>query len=341
MSEQAFAGYKQEGVKVHGLSGRPLTPIGPEDELLHPPAVSGHHSSTETLYYGFSIPQHALNGEIYIWLHPVLRVMSTSIYIWKGFKTSTLACEYINHYHYLPFPQNDVGDFTIEDIGLSIKVIDPLRTTQIEFRDPVRDVEFSLRMDAIMPPAGRPDGYHFTQAMKTSGALRLYDETFTIDGFFSRDHSWGQERRETAQSMPPLSWMVGVFDENFAFHAMAFDDPAWEPEWKSKFPGVAAGDNLFWGYIFNNGALVPLKSAGKITHREKDGLAPKLIELNLVDVNGEQYAIKGSVQARMPWQTWQNMNTFFCQTRWEMNDRIGWGDTQDVQFNEFTRHFAR
>jgi hypothetical protein len=35
------------------------------------------------------------------------------------------------------------------------------------------------------------------------------------------------------------------------------------------------------------------------------------------------------------------MNTFFCQTRWECDGRIGWGDIQDVQFNAFTHRFAR
>jgi hypothetical protein len=54
-----------------------------------------------------------------------------------------------------------------------------------------------------------------------------------------------------------------------------------------------------------------------------------------------RWSIIGDVQARMPWQTWQNMNTFFCQTRWEHGGRIGWGDTQDVQFNEFTHKFSR
>lgn len=338
MSEQEFAGYRKEGQKTHGFAGLPLSEIVPADEFLHAPA--SHYSSTETSYFGFSIPERTLNGEVYVWFHPVLKVMSASVYIWKGLKPTTLSCEYINHYNYLPYPSDGIADYVIDGLNLAIKVIEPLRELQLDFNDPARDVSFSLRQRAIMPPAGRPGGFHFTQAMKVTGKLNLFGETMEVDGFFTRDRSWGQERRETAQPMPPLSWMVGIFDENFAFHAMAFDDPAQNPEWVSRFPSVGAGQNLFWGYIFD-GETTPLKSAAKITRREPDGLAPRLVELELVDVRDRRFAMRGYVQARMPWQTWQNMNTFFCQTRWECDGRIGWGDTQDVQFNDFTHNFFR
>lgn len=341
MSTKEFAGYQQEGKKTHGLAGLPLSEIRPEDEELHAPAASGHYASTETSYFGFSIPEHLINGEIYVWFHPVLKVISASVYIWKGLKPSTLACEYIHHFNYLPFPENGIADYTIEALGLSIKVIDPLKSIQLDFRDEDRNVSFSMRQDAIMPPGGRPGGYHFTQAMKVTGTLNLFGEDYVIDGFFSRDRSWSQERRENAQHMPPLSWMVGIFDESFAFHCMAFDDPAQNPEWTPEFPAVAPGGNLFWGYIWRHGRLVPLQSVEKITHREPDGVSPRLVELLMTDVEGNRYPVRGYVQARMPWQTWQNMNTFFCQTRWEYDGQIGYGDTQDVQFNHFTHKFAR
>ena len=77
----------------------------------------------------------------------------------------------------------------------------------------------------------RPGGFHFTQAMKVTGDLDLYGEKMKIDSFFSRDRSWGQERREDPMPLPALSWMVGVFDKDFAFHALALDDPASKPEW--------------------------------------------------------------------------------------------------------------
>ena len=325
----------------HSFAGLPLGTARPEDELLHEPVASGHYSSTETSYYGFNIPQRRLNAEIYLWFHPILKVMSASIYIWTGLKSSTLACEYVNHHHFLPWPENGISDYTIGPLNMRIRVLEPLKSVQIDFDDKARGVSFSFRQDAIMPPGVRPGGFHFTQAMKTSGWLDMYGGRMPINGFFSRDRSWSQERREDPQPLPPLSWMVGIFDENFAFHALAHDDPALQPEWRDAFPNVPSGGNLFWGYVWKDGELVSVKAARKLTTRETDGLAPRLVELQLDDALGRTFDIRGYVQARMPWQTWQNMNTFFCQTRWECEQRIGFGDIQDVQFNEFSRRFAR
>jgi hypothetical protein len=162
-----------------------------------------------------------------------------------------------------------------------------------------------------------------------------------IDGFFSRDRSWGQERREDPMPLPPLSWMVGVFERDLAFHVLAMDDPALGPEWRAAFPTVPPGQNLFWGYLWKDGVLASIKTARKLTTREADGLAPRLIDMEIEDVSGRTLQLHGTVEARMPWQTWQNMNTYFCQTRWETAGYVGYGDTQDVQFGDFVRRFAR
>jgi hypothetical protein len=113
------------------------------------------------------------------------------------------------------------------------------------------------------------------------------------------------------------------------------------PEWRDVFPAIKSGSHLIWGYVWKHGELVPVTAARKLTTREPDGLAPRVIDMTIEDAKGTSHALRGYVQARMPWQTWQNMNTFFCQTRWESDGLVGYGDTQDVQFGEFTRHFAR
>ena len=127
--------------KSHGLIGLPLGSVVPEDEFLHPAAPSGHYASTETSYFGFNIPERRLNGEVYMWFHPVLKVICASVYIWTAPK-STLACEYINHHHYLPWLANGIADYRIEAVGLHIRVIEPLKSVQIDFEDKARNVSF-------------------------------------------------------------------------------------------------------------------------------------------------------------------------------------------------------
>ena len=323
------------------MAGAPLTAVSPKDELLHPVGPGAGYASTETSYFGFNIPDMRLNGEIYVWFHPALRVMSASVYIWRGIKRSTLACEYVNHFHFLPFPDGDIDDYIIAPLGLRIRVIEPLKSVEITCKDPERDVSFRMTQTAIMPPAGRPGGFHFTQAMKVEGELNLHGEAFTIDGYFSRDRSWGQERHEVARNAPPISWMVGVFGDEFAFHVLAYDDAALKPEWAGTFTSPPPGKNLIWGYVRRDGETFPVTRAGLLTVREPDGLAPRTKTLEIEDAGGKVHRIRGTVDARMPWQTWQNMNVYFCLTRWECDGRVGWGDTQDIQYNEFVRRFAR
>lgn len=322
------------------FAGMPLGTIKPEDELLHPPAASGHHSATETSYFGFNIPEHRLNAEIYVWFHPVLKVMSASVYIWRGYNTTTLECDYVNHYHFLPMPENDIGNYEIPDIGLKIRVIEPLKSIAIEFDDPARGVSFDCRYDAIMPPGGRPNSKHFTQALRTTGSLDLYGEKFKIAGYFSRDRSWGEERRETSRPAPPMSWMVGVQDDDFAFHVVATDSPELNPEWNSRYV-LKPGANFMWGYVWRDGQLFHVTKAEKLTHREHDGITPRSFELRFEDSGGESYEYRGDVEACMPWQTWQNIYIHFCLTRWQGARGVAWGDTQDIQSNDFISRFAR
>jgi hypothetical protein len=344
MTKMAFTGDPVHHDPIAGISetiaGKPLGSVTDRDEFLHPPAPSGHYSSTETSYFGFNIPAAALNAEIYMWFHPVLRLMSASVYIWRGLKSSTLACEYINHYHYLPMPEGDIDDYEIEALGLKIRIIKPLHEAQLSFLDKERGVSFSLRLVAIMPPGVRPGSYHFTQAMKTSGELDLFGQKYTIDGFWSRDHSWGQERRETSRLLPPLAWTVGIFDADFAFHVMAFDSPELKPTWVSRYD-MPAGSNFLWGFVRRDGETYPLVSARQLTTREPDGLSPRSVELELADAGGQTHALRGYANARMPWQTWQNLNVWFCQMRWEGRRGVGWGDFQDCQQNDFVSHFGR
>ncbi|QIL74000.1 hypothetical protein G7048_26280 (plasmid) [Diaphorobacter sp. HDW4B] len=325
----------------HSLIGLPLGTVVDADELLHPPVASGHFASSETSYFGFSIPEHRLNCEIYLWYHPALKVMSASVLIWTGFKKTSLAAEYVNHHHFLPYPKNDGGDLHFEALNLHVRVIDPFKSVQIDFEDRAQNVKFSYRQDAIMPPGVRPGGYHFTQAVKTQGELNLRGTQYKIDGFFSRDRSWTQERREDPIVMPPLTWMVGVFDSGFAFHCLAMDDMALKPSWASAFPSMQPNAGLFWGYVWKDGELAPVSMARKLTTYDADGISPRHIEMDMADAKGRHFTLRGEVQARLPWQTWQNMNTIFCQTRWECDGKVGFGDSQDVQFQEFPRLFAR
>ena len=125
-----------------------------------------------------------------------------------------------------------------------------------------------------------------------------------------------------------------VFTHGFAFHIIGFDEPGAQL-------GKDSGGHLESGYVFRNGTTRRLLSAVKKTERGEDGLQPRKLSLELTDEDNNGYSIKGEVTAPLPWHTWPNMLVFMCQTRWECEGKVGWGDTQDILQNDYVNQFIK
>ena len=318
-----------------------LTEVVLQDESLHLHSPGLGHEATETSYYGFNIPEAGIDAEIYFWLHPALGMMSGGIWIWQGRKRLTLEADYFSYYAYLPFPAEGILDYSPMP-GMRVRVEDPLKRIAVDYFDEVADTRVELMLEAMFAPVGRPGGGHFTQAMRTSGRLRLRGVEHRIDGSFVRDRSWGDVRSERPRSLPPTTWMVGVFDDDLVFHARAFDDPAANPDWAGSATAIAPDDRFRWGYIVERGEIIQLADCRmKRTTRTPDGISPSGYSMELVDVNGRVLALVGEVVSRLPMQMWPNMLTHYCLTRWTLDDRTGWGDAQDIQYADYIRAFAR
>jgi hypothetical protein len=313
---------------------------GPADELLHPVAGDAPYALTETSYFGFNLPERRINGEIYVWFHPRLRVASAGVFCWQGMKPTALAAEYYDYRLYLPYPERQIDDYSLAN-GLRFRVEEPLARVELAYDDPERHTHLRLVSRAVMPPAVIPGGGHFVQAVRTEGELVLDGQAHPIDGWFTRDRSWGAPREERPYPVPPLGWLVGVFGDDFAFHVRAFDDPALGPEWAGHYAFPQAGQNLRFGYVWREGRLVALARAAKRTVRAADGLAPVAFELELEDVEGVRHPIRGEVTARLPWNTWSNVLVYMCQTRWRSGEREGYGDAQDMLFPDYVRRFSK
>ena len=55
------------------------------------------------------------------------------------------------------------------------------------------------------------------------------------------------------------------------------------------------------------------------------------------DAQGKSWTITGTVTAGLPWAGWPNMICQLFLTRWECEGRVGWGDTQEVQWTDYVR----
>lgn len=306
--------------------------VKPEHEYLQPIAPDAHFEAIETQYFGFNIPEHDLNGEFYIWHHPALKVTSGGFTCWRGHKTRQLSADYQDYRWFMPMPER-TDEFTLPN-GVSVRFIEPLQSVELSFTDTEQDVHVDLRMDAIMPPAVRKNGGHFTQAMRTKGTLRLLGEDYVIDGFYTRDHSWGEFRTEAPLAIPPLTWAAGTFDETFAFHLTAFDSAELHPEWAGLYEGPGEGENLRWGYVWKDGTLRNIVKCRKFTDYMDDRILVRRVDLLVEDSEGETYEITGTTTANYPWMSWSNMHCAYALTKWQCNGKTGWGDIQDCVWNQ-------
>jgi hypothetical protein len=305
------------------------------DELLHPEATIPGDTLTETWAYLWYIPEERIYSQIHIWVHPNLGVVTAGIGVWRGHKGSMISAELMDVPAFVSAAHlGDGRDMRFAN-SLHVEIIEPFRKIRITYDDPARGNALDLLVTDFSPPAMRGSENHFDQAVRNKGSVTLRGRRYEIDSLGMRDRSWGQLRTEAVVPAPPFTWMTGSFAGlDMSWHLAAFDDPARNPDWLGLFE-VKPQDLIHDSWLFRDGKLSRLKQASKITRRDPNTLRPVSHEIDFLDETGRPYHITGTITASLPWVGWPNMSCFLCLTEWQYEGEIGWGDTQEVQWNDF------
>jgi hypothetical protein len=301
-------------------------------ELFQPQPPSATFEAIETSYFGFNIPAHRINCVIYHWFHPKFALASGGIYIYRGVKRSQLDAECFDWRQFMPMPIN--LDDQRYPTGVRIRMLNPRGEFQIQYSDVSRNTHLDLKTVPIMPLAVRSTGNHFTQAVRTRGTLILLGTEYKIDGYYTRDRSWAENRSERPQTMPPLTWITGVFGEESAFHVMAYDSIERRPELRHLYPSMQLEKNHLWGYLYLDGRLLGVRKTEKYTRCEADGLTPTGYDLRIEDEEGGIHDITGHAIARQPVYPWANMHCYVTLNRWQCGQHVGYGDAQEMLFGD-------
>jgi len=335
-------------------------PIELDDEFLHPPPPGADHTAIETNYFGFHLPEHAIDGEMYVWFHTTLNIMGIQVWVNMGHKSQQLEAEYLMHHDFLPMVRNN-ADYSAKlgPCTFAVKVLKPLETIHLRVDDSKAGFQVDMTTRAAAPPVGRPGGKHFTQLMENEGVLLLRGEPFKISGNFVRDRSWSQLRGEDPQAGPPACWISGCFGNDLAFHVSLLDTslidiPEFGPQWlehldkkdvlsslKWESGGVTADINLRGGWWYDGKRFRRIISARKTTTLAADGLNTRACTLELMDDAGERHVAHGTSITSLPKMYGQNLVVYLNQTRWEMDGRVGVGVVETVYCNEHIYKLSR
>ncbi|SCW38491.1 hypothetical protein SAMN02927924_00342 [Sphingobium faniae] len=313
----------------------------PSDDFLHGRCDITDPSLTETWFWAFQQAEAGLHGFVYIWLHPNLDVCMGGLFAHFGDKAMMLACELSDFVTYARADIFDAaGNITLPN-GLRIAFEEPMQRARITYDNPVRGFRLDMIQQAFMPAAMRSNNKHFEQGMRCTGTVAYEGRDYALDHLTVRDRSWQEPRSEAGLALPPYTWMTGAFSEDFAFTVAAHDDPAREPEWRGVY--AIDSENAFKdGWVHHGGRTEKIVACSKLTRRHPDTLAPRDHQVTMTTQSGRTYRLQGTVVSVAPMTVWHNNLLHVGLTRWtcEGMDGIGWGDTQEVKWNDYVARFA-
>lgn len=309
-----------------------------EDELLHPQqnAQVAADSLTETQYFGFCIPAQRIHAYAYLWHHPNLHVVSGGLFAWRGHKRTVTHSELCDYRNYMSDKvlKGDLHKYRLEN-SYSIEVVEPLKRHHMSYADPKRQNSVELDYEAVAPPVMFGNGLHFEQPMRVRGELVLRGERHVVDCFTLRDRSWGKPRPEDNMALPSVSWMQGVFNENFSFSCNAMDQAGSSPELVGTALAQPEHETLMGGWIYRHGKVGRLVAAKKRIVRLAQDRMPYAVELALKDEHDRTILVHGQSIASTTWMPWSNIFMPIVLMRWECEGLIAHGDLQEGVWNDY------
>ncbi len=288
--------------------------VGERDDRLHPVPVDDP-MWTETMWWGFMVPDRGLGGMIYALFRPNLGVATLVTQVWSDEHVAPWASPYARSLWHLRMPDGDLDDVRLG--FLHLRRLEPLRAYQLTYEDGDSCV-FDLRYEAAMAPhvmaAGRDLG-HFDQLCHVTGELGVDGETVTVDCHAVRDRSWYV--RDDLRSLRS-SYTYGAVDADE--HFLAYARPAEDDG------DVAA---VFGGYLVRNGEKADLKEGLRRVRSRRRG-HPDEIELLASDALGRTLEARGRVTASLASQSTPGMFAYMSIADWTIGGRPGHGEDHDV-----------
>jgi len=161
---------------------------------------------------------------------------------------------------------------------------------------------------------------HYEQHMSGQGRVSIGAQTFELNGFGLRDHSWGPRYW---QNLYWYRWLPMVFNDRFAINVSIVT--------------MASGKQHVWGMVYDtrdgSAAEYDLIEIGAMSSLLDDLDQARSQVMDITTVRGRQYRIKGEALALIPLRNrrqtdsgeWRNTRITEAMSRFECDGATGYG----------------
>lgn len=210
--------------------------------------------------------------------------------------------------------------------GVSASMVEPGMVSDLGYRFRNQgDFVAELRFEGISPPvphlAGAPPftgSSHYDQHGRVTGELELLGERIPVDCISVRDRSWGR-RPELLGRRTRFSYCFGATSPDEAFLAFCRPDSH-----------LDESEQLMSGYLIRDGELRGLVTARRVNEREPVTNGVAHIVLDARNTDGRELHATADAVSRMALSGGGSGLTVNTMLRWSIDDRVGWGEDQEV-----------
>ncbi|MTD12479.1 hypothetical protein GIS00_00790 [Nakamurella sp. YIM 132087] len=317
--------------------------IKPEDAEFHPSEAS-MTTWAETIGFWFAVPEEAIYANVYVLCRPNVGAAYSSINVIQGRNHHPFSVDFTDPHMHVPCPDSML-DFTLQN-GLRVTVTKPPNNYRFSYVSPAEDAcSFDLTFEGVMPawdpndPRENPlladpdrtdlglgdawSGGHLDFVGRVRGTLRLRGVEYEVDSMGGMDRSWG---RRTELGQAAISYLHMPFDDDFGFHVVTGIELD---------RGQVRYSPFRFGYVYENGGTTGLTEA-RMTGGQAQGLLPMWNAIEVTDVLGRSWTLRGTAVANAPWYTFSpSYVTFQALVRYDLDGRTAFGlmaDTYGIEF---------
>lgn len=334
---------------------------GGQTDLLLPtpgPGESWDPHLIHTHYFGFSVPEAAIGGFIYIRYQPAFPLSQGGVCIFGGNDNAEYTdMAFLDYEVTMPWPRID-GNTVTTDNGLSIEFTEPGRAARLRYTAVDGRMSFDLRAEAVTPLFARGhvmpgEENHHTgsrdpggseQFMRVTGRLLLNGTEHEVDCFAPRDRSWRQIRVEKrgAVPSPPVGWSPMYFGPDLIFNQISFEPLDTGPRWAGLYEvGNRPSHHFAWILRGDESRAITAVRRDVLEYHPVIHMAMRQ-EITATDERGETYRFHGAAIASASLPAWPNVSFHDSVYRWEDEQgRVTHSTYQEIWFDTYQRAVKR